>query len=466
MKSGRFLLPFLAIACAALLAMGGSTRLSAAAFSSSLTIAGSNVTVDQLSNHFAVTPGSAASGDVDSLDIDLGLVAAPGTVTDVFTVENVSSQSRTATLSLQGPAQAASVAFETSGTASVTLAPGASSAVSIATSPAVAGRGVGTIRLALDGSTWLYRDYALALDAAPAAPGSPTATPRPGGRIDLSWPSSTTTTNLAGYDVYRSDGGPFTKLNPSPVPATSYSDASGVEGTGYTYKVRAVSTGAPVLESLDSTTASATPDATAPTVPSAVQLTNGGGQGNQYLNLANRASVSVSVVLPETSQATDVVTVTLGNGSQSVSKTAPATTGAGTVTVSGLDATPLPDGTVTIEATVADPAGNVSNPRSTSAPKDTVAPGSPTATYVDTRNASDQVTGTAEASAAISALQTGPVSSGPYAGAAGTYGAYTLDVADTRGKKNQPIAVTYVITATDAAGNTGTATTLVADDTM
>ena len=439
--------------------------MSAAAFSSNLTIAGNGVTVDRLSNHFEVTPGPLASGDVDSLDVDLGLVAYPGSITGVFTVENVSAQTRTATLSLQSPAQVASIVFEASGTTSVTLAPGASSSVAVTTSPTVAGRGTGTFRLALGGSTWLYRDYTLALDAAPAAPGSLSATAEAGGDVALAWTPSATTTNLAGYDVYRSAGGPYTKLNGSPIAGTTFTDATGAEGTAYTYKVRAVSSGAVALDSTDSPLASATPDATAPILPSAVQLVNGGGQGSQYVNLANRASVSIAVTLPATSVASDVVTVTLRNGAQSVSKTAP-TAGAGTVTVGGLDATSLADGTITIEATVADAAGNVSAPGASSAPKDTVPPGLPTATYVDTRNQPDEITGTAEPGAAISALQTAPSSSGPYTGTASGTGTYTLVVADTRGKKNQPITVTYVVTATDAAGNTGPGRTLTADDTM
>jgi hypothetical protein len=440
--------------------------MSAGAFSTNLTIAGNGVTVDRLSNHFEVTPGPLASGDVDSLDVDLGLVAYPGSITGVFTVENVSAQTRTATLSLQSPAQVASIVFEASGTASVTLAPGASSSVSVMTSPSVAGRGTGTFRLALGGSTWLYRDYTLALDAAPAAPGSLSATAQAGGSVALAWAPSATTTNLAGYDVYRSAGGPYTKLNGSPIAGTTLADATGAEGTAYTYKVRAVSSGAGALDSPDSPLASATPDATAPTLPSAVQLVNGGGQGNQYVNLVNRTSVSISVTLPATSVTSDVVSVTLRNGAQTVSKTAAATAGQGTVTVNGLDTTALADGAITIEATVADPAGNVSAPRSSSAPKDTVAPGMPTATYVDLRNAADEITGTAEPGAAISALQTAPSSSGPYTGTASGSGAYTLAVANTGGKKNQPITVTYVVTATDAAGNTGAARTLTADDTM
>lgn len=456
----RSLLPFAVLACAALLAAGGSTRMSAAAYTSSLTVGGSAVTVDRLANYFQVTPGSLATGDVDSLSIDLGIVASPRTLTGVFTVRNLSTQARTATLSLQGPSQISSAVFASSGAASASLAPGASSSVSISTSPTTAGRGSGTLRLALGGSAWLYRDYDLALDAAPSAPASVTATPRSGGAVAVSWPASTTSVNLAGYDVYRSSGGPYAKLNSSLLSATSYLDSGATDGTSYSYTVRAVSSGPVALDSLDSPVAVATADATAPTLPSAVALANGGGQGSAYVNLANRASISVSVTLPGTSVASDVVTVTLANGVQSVSKSAAATAGAGTVTVTGLNASALADGTVTISATVADAAGNASPARTATALKDTVAPGTPTASYADQNNAADQITGTAEANATVSATQTAPSSSGPYTVTASGTGAYTLTVARADGRSNAPITVTYLVTATDAAGNTGAATTL------
>jgi hypothetical protein len=324
----------------------------------------------------------------------------------------------------------------------------------------VAGRGTGTLRLALGGSSWLYRDYPLALDAAPGAPASLNATPQPAGRVALAWTASSASVNLAGYDVYRSTGGAYTKLNASPLSGTTYTDADTADGTTYTYKVRAVSTGAPTFESLDSPLAVATADATAPTLPSAVLLANGGGQANQYINLANRASVSVSVQLPATSLASDTVTVTLSNGAQSVSKTAPATAGTGTVTISGIDASALADGTITISATASDAAGNVSAARSTTAPKDTVAPGMPTATYFDQRRAADWIFGTAEASSTVSATRTVPSPAGPYTATASGSGSYFVTVARVDGTTAAPITVTYLVTATDLAGNTGAARTL------
>lgn len=453
----RALLGGAIVALAALLAVGGMTRMSSASFTAGLTTGGNSITVDELANHFAVTPGSDATGDVDSLDIDLGFIDSPRTVTNVFTVTNVSGLTRSATLTVLGPGQLASASFAQSGSVSVTLAPGASSAVSLTTSASLAGRGTGLLRLSLGNMAWLYRDYSVTLDAAPAAPPSLTATQAPGADIDLSWPASSTT-NVAGYDVYRSTGGSWTKQNASLVTGTSWTDTSSSNGTQYFYRVRAVSSGTPSFESLDSQTATA--DSTAPNRPSAVALVNGGGVDNADINLANRASVSVRVTLHSSSVATDVVTVTISRSGVSVSGTAPATAGAGTVTVSGIDATAVPDGSVSIEATASDAAGNTSSARTTTVTKDTAAPNAPTATYDDRSGQSDRIIGTCEANATISATRTVPLPAGPYATTASTGGSYTVAVAQVDGSMGNPITVTYLVTATDRAGNVSAATTL------
>ena len=119
--------------------------------------------------------------------------------------------------------------------------------------------------------------------------------------------------------------------------------------------------------------------------------------------------MSVRVTLGASSLSTDVVTVTLSRSGVSVSKTAPATQGSGTVTITGIDASTLPDGSVTISATASDAAGNTSTARTATATKDTAAPGAPTATYVDrTGSQTDRITGTAEGSATITATRTVP----------------------------------------------------------
>jgi hypothetical protein len=445
---------------------GGSTRMSSAAFTATTSVPSNTITADRLSNYFLVTPGSAvkpgtstpvASGDVDTLTLDFGTPPSTLTFTNVFTVQNVTGQSQTATITSLGITQIASVFFASSGSSSAALAPGASTTVSVTSSATALGLGTGTVRLGVSGSTWLYRNYATALAAAPQAPTSPAAAARPAGQIDLAW-SPSTTLGISGYDVYRASGAGYTKLNVAPVAGTTYSDSATTDGTAYTYRLRAVGGG---LESLDSATVGATADAVAPTLPTTVSLANGGGQGSAYVNLANRASVSVTVTLPASALASDTVTVVVSQGAGSVTATVPGQTGASNVTITGLNTTALGDGAVTLSATTADAAGNNSSTRTATVTKDTVAPGAPTGTYTDNPNGTgDVIAGTTEANATISASQTLPSASGPYTSVASAAGAYTVTVFATRGKPATPIAVSYLITATDLAGNTGTALTL------
>jgi hypothetical protein len=461
-----------AIACLCLAAAGVCARFSAAAFTSSTAVPANAVTVDTLANYFSVSPGTAvqpgtstsvASGNVDALSLDFGTVPSARAFTNVFRITNVSGATRTANLTVSGVPQIASAVFASSGGGSVTLAAGASTTLTVTTSATVAGRGIGSMRLGLSSLSWLYRDYSLRIDEAPEAPGAPTAQQKPAGRIDLSWPASSTTTNLAGYDLYRSNGGPYTKLNVSPLGATIYSDTATVDGTTYTYKARAVSTGTPVLESLDSTTVTATADATAPGQATGISLANGGGAGGAYVNASNAATLSVSVSFPAGSLTTDVVQLTIANGG-TMTATLPGPAGAGTVTFIGLNVAGLGDGGLTITAISTDLAGNVSTAQTVTVTKDTAAPGAPTATYTDNNNTADQIAGSAEANASITATKTSPVPTGSYSTTATGAGAYSLLVATVNGKPNPAITVTYTITATDAAGNTS-ATTLTYSDT-
>jgi large repetitive protein len=452
-------LTLIALAAAAVvLAVGAAARLSSASFTTSLTVGGNSITADQLSDHFEVTPGPDAVGDVDGLAIDLGLLDEPQTVSGVFTVRNIGSSTQTATLAFAGD-QVGTPVFASSGTASATLAPGAASSVSLTSSAAKADDVTGTLRLSLGSSTWLYRDYEVAFEAAPAAPESVTATPRPGADIEVSWTGSATTANLAGYDVYRSTGGGWTKQTSSPVPATSWTDTSSANNKEYSYRVRAVSTDG--LESVDSETATARADSSAPSRPSSVVLANGGGNGNAYLNAGNSDSVAVAVTLGGSSVAENTITLTLTGGGVTVTATAPATEGAGTVTFDGLDASGIPDGSVVLSATASDEAGNTSSARTRTVTKDTVAPDAPTASYVDRRGSqADRITGSAEPKASISAAQTVPADVGPYTATASNGGTYTVTVAAVAGSPSSPVTVTYLLTATDAAGNVGGTTVL------
>src|SRR5262249_53722101 len=124
----------------------------------------------------------------------------------------------------------------------------------------------------------------------------------------------------------------------------------------------------------DPTTTTVTKDTGAPAPPTSIALANPQGPSNA-VNAATASAVSVSVGLDATSQATDTVNVTLGKGGSSTNPfTAPATTGLGTVTVNGISATSLTDGTVTASATSVDQAGNSSAALTTTFPKDTTTP--------------------------------------------------------------------------------------------
>jgi hypothetical protein len=455
------------IACLGLAFAGLTAHLSSAAFTGSTSTPSNVVTVDKLANYFAVTPlnGAVASGNVDTLALDFGTVASARTFTSVFRVTNVSGASRTAILTLTNVPQISLLAFSGGGT-SVTLAAGASATVNVTTSPTVAGRGSGTLRLGLSGLSWMYRDYSVKIDEAPEAPTAPAVVQKPAGRLDLSWTASTTVTNFGGYNVYRSNGGgAYTKLNASPLLVLAYSDTATVDGTAYTYKINAVTSGTPLLTSLDSSTVTATADATPPGVPSTIALANGGGNGNAYVNAANAGSLSVSVTLPAGSLATDVVKLTISNGANSITATKAGSAGAGTITFTGLNVSGLGDGTLTLSANSTDLAGNISTTKTATVTKDTVAPGAPTANYTDrTGTTADIVFGTAEANAAISITKTAPTPTANYSTTANGAGAYTANVFATNGQNNGPFAVTYTVKATDAAGNTSSTTTLNVSD--
>ncbi len=460
-------------ACLSLAAAGLFTQLSSAAFTCSVAAPSNGITADALHNYFSVSPGTdvqpgtstaVSSGNVDGLSIDLGTVPSARTFSSVFRITNVSSATRTATLSLSSVPQVASAVFASSGSTSAALAAGASTTLTVTTSTTVAGRGTGTLRLGLSGTSWLYRDYSFHVAEAPQAPGAPTGTQKPAGRIDISWGASTTTTNLAGYDVYRSSGGAYTKLTATPQAGLTYSDTATVDGTAYTYKIHAVSSGIPVLDSLDSTTVSVTADATPPGQATSITLTNGGGAGSAYVNSGNSSSISIAVGLPAGSLTTDVVQLTASVGG-SVTATRAGSAGAGTVNFNGINVSGLGDGTLTLSVISTDLAGNVSAVRTVTVTKDTVAPGAPTASYTDNHNVADVVFGTAEANASITVTKTAPAPTAGFSGTADGVGSYSVTVAIENGKIPTPISVIYTVTATDAAGNTSAVTTLVYSDT-
>ena len=61
--------------------------------------------------------------------------------------------------------------------------------------------------------------------------------------VNLSWTASSSP-NVAGYNVYRgtASGGPYTKVNSTPVSGTTYTDTTVQPGQTYYYVVTAVDT--------------------------------------------------------------------------------------------------------------------------------------------------------------------------------------------------------------------------------
>jgi hypothetical protein len=122
-------------------------------------------------------------------------------------------------------------------------------------------------------------------------------------------------------------------------------------------------------------------DTTAPAAPTSVSLANGGGAGNAFINNANKTSVNINVALPAGSSASDTVSLTVHDvgSAHTLTVTASATAGAGTVAFTGLNLSAFNDGTITISATSSDTLNNTSGSTSNTATKDTVAPTAPTA---------------------------------------------------------------------------------------
>lgn len=447
--------PVAAVALAAGLAVAAASvgvHGSAALFTASKTIGANTVTVDKLGNTFSVTPGTLnrpgtgtpiAAGDVDTLALDFGTVPNAQTFTTVFTVRNRTSTAQTAVLTLTGAPQVASVVFASSGTGTATLAAGASDTVNVTTSSTVAGTGSGTLRLRLGSSTWLYRDYALAIVEAPEAPATLSAAQRPAGRIQLDWSASTTTTNLSGYDVYR-DGA---KVGSTAAGTTTWTDAATTDGTSYTYTVKATSS---ALSSLASPSAPQTADATPPPTPASVGLS-----GNGYANAANVGSVGVTFTLAAGALLTDQLAITLSDGSGHTASRTVSGYGPGSVTVGGFDLSSFAQGGFSISVVSTDAAGNVSATGTGSGTKDTVAPAL-SATYVDNKGA-DQITGTTEAGRTVTITETAPTA-GSFSGTAAANGSFTVTVDNVKNKQ-----VAYTVSVSDAAGNTATASINQAD---
>jgi len=111
-----------------------------------------------------------------------------------------------------------------------------------------------------------------------------------------------------------------------------------------------------------------------PSRPTSLTFTNGGGNGNAFINATNDASLTFAVVLPTTSLAGDTVTLALTDGTTTVTATADGIDGGGTRTFSGIDASGLADGSIAVSTWATSEYGDSSSLRSIVRTKDTVTP--------------------------------------------------------------------------------------------
>ncbi len=127
----------------------------------------------------------------------------------------------------------------------------------------------------------------------PTAPGGLSATPTSATQISLTWTASTDNVAVTGYRVERCQGAGCSNFAQIATPtATSFADSGLTEGTTYRYRVWA--TDAASNPSAYSAVATATPDATAPTVPAGLSATPASAT---QINLAWTASIDNVAVI-------------------------------------------------------------------------------------------------------------------------------------------------------------------------
>jgi hypothetical protein len=234
---------------------------------SGATVSGTGFSVNGLTFPYTVAPGSSANLSVKfsptvagtdgatltissnasnpSVAVSLSGTAMTSTGTLGVTPASMSfgtltigsSQSQTGSITASGASVTLSSAsssnseFTLSGfPLRVTIAAGQSVPFTVTFAPTVTGAASGKISFISGGST-------LASETASGTGGTIQHT------VDLSWNASTST-SVAGYNVYRSTatGGPFSKINPALNPSMSYSDGTVQSGQTYYYVTTAVDT--------------------------------------------------------------------------------------------------------------------------------------------------------------------------------------------------------------------------------
>jgi hypothetical protein len=123
------------------------------------------------------------------------------------------------------------------GVAGLILSPGQTASVSVTFAPAAAGSATGSVTMTSNATNSPTKITLTGTGVAQAH------------AVNLNWTSSTS--SVVGYNVYSSrvSGGPYLKLNPTPMPATSYTDATVQAGQTYYYVTTSVGSGSGSPES-------------------------------------------------------------------------------------------------------------------------------------------------------------------------------------------------------------------------
>ncbi|HEY6444361.1 MAG TPA: immunoglobulin domain-containing protein, partial [Candidatus Acidoferrales bacterium] len=123
------------------------------------------------------------------------------------------------------------------GVAGLILSPGQTAPLSVTFAPAAVGSASGSVTVTSNATN---SPITIALAGTGAAQSH---------SVNLNWTASTS--SVTGYNIYSSrvSGGPYVKLNPSPMPATSYIDKTVQAGLVYYYVTTAVGSGSSAPES-------------------------------------------------------------------------------------------------------------------------------------------------------------------------------------------------------------------------
>ena len=219
------------------------TPASAATFTGNISFASSSAGVQGQSVVLVGTGVAAQQGTLSSNPtvLSFGNVAVNNTQPATATITNTGSASvSVSSVSVSG------TGFSLAGSiAPFNLAVGQSTQLTVNFTPASSGSTTGTLTIK---STAQNSTFTVPLTGTGAA-----TTPH---SVTLSW--SDAGTQIAGYNVYRStvSNGSYTRIDPTLVTTTSYSDQTVVSGTTYYYVVTAVGTN--TVESAPSNQATAT----------------------------------------------------------------------------------------------------------------------------------------------------------------------------------------------------------------